>query len=139
MIDVSTICRALKDLNNRLASVEHTVNDVLVKSILEANSDYEFDEFKDRYHDQLDGICGKLKALYGDDYDGYKDLYEVMKTHVNDDGFDEAKYIASQIEQVNAKLNALVETAGNTVAPMAKETVVTVEPDVDELIDKALK
>lgn len=137
MVDVHVIAAALKDLNNRLSAVEHTVNDVLIKSLLEANDEYCYedglDKFKATYGAKLDPLLTRMKALYGDDYDGYKDLYDTMQGHLKDDGFDEDAYVADQIAQVNAKLDALVATS----APKAPDAIVVEEeaalPDDAEL------
>lgn len=137
MVDVHTIAAALKDLNNRLSSVEHTVNDVLVKSLLEANDEYCYqdglDKFKAQYGSQLDPLLARMKALYGDDYDGYKDLYDTMQGHLKEDGFDEDKYVADQISQVNAKLDALVNASNKQPDAVVIESSEATLPDDAEL------
>lgn len=117
---------ALNDLNDRLAKVEHTVNDVIINSLMEATDEYDYNEgletFRSTYGDQLGPLEGKLKSLYGEDYDGAKDLYDTSLSHANDEGFDEASYVADQIAEVNAKLDALVDAVGAEEAP-AEEVV----------------
>lgn len=117
---VEQLKAALCDLNNRLANIEHTVNEVIVKSLMEASDEYDYqdglEQFRGAYGEQLSPLEGKMKALYGEDYDPAKDLYDTMASHKGEDGFDEAAYVAQQVEEVNAKLDALVAA----VAPQAE-------------------
>ena len=107
---------ALNDLNDRLAKVEHTVNDVIINSLMEASDEYDYEDglntFKDTYSEQLSPLDGKLKKLYGDDFDSAKELYDTANEHREEEGFDEASYVADQIEEVNEKLDALVDAVG---------------------------
>lgn len=111
---------ALQDLNNRVSNLEHTVNDVVIKSLMEANDEYEYqdglDNFRNTYSEKLEPLLGKMKALYGEDYDGYKDLYDTMSTHKDEEGFDEGEYVAHQIEEVNAKLDALAQAVTQQIS-----------------------
>lgn len=115
----------LNDFSERLERLEHSVNDIIIQSLVEANEEFEYQDavagFTDRYADQIGPIEGKLKTLYGDDFDVYKELYDSMDQSA--EGFDEAAYVAEQIAMVDAKLNALIEA----VAPEATEVVEVVE------------
>ena len=119
----------LNDFSERLERLEHSVNDIIIKSLVEANEEFEYQDavagFTNRYAELVGPIEGKLKTLYGDDFDVYKELYDSMDTSV--EGFDEESYVAEQIAIVNEKLNALIEA----IAPEAvlEETETVTEPN----------
>lgn len=119
----------LNDFSERLERLEHSVNDIIIQSLVEANEEFEYQDsvagFKNRYAELVGPIEGKLKTLYGDDFDVYKELYDSMDTSV--EGFDEESYVAEQIAIVNEKLNALIEAIAPEVE--TKETETVTEPD----------
>lgn len=115
----------LNDFSERLERLEHSVNDIIIQSLVEANEEFEYQDsvagFKNRYAELVGPIEGKLKTLYGDDFDVYKELYDSMDTSV--EGFDEEAYVAEQIAIVNEKLNALIEAVAPEVETEETETV----------------
>jgi len=123
----------LNDFSERLERLEHSVNDIIIQSLVEANEEFEYqdaiDGFTNRYAEVVGPIEGKLKTLYGDDFDVYKELYDSMDTSV--EGFNEESYVAEQIAIVNEKLNALIEA----VAPKKEETETETETVPNEVED----
>ena len=115
----------LNDFSERLERLEHSVNDIIIQSLVEANEEFEYQDavsgFTNRYAEMVGPIEGKLKTLYGDDFDVYKELYDSMDTSV--EGFDEESYVAEQIAIVNEKLNALIEAVAPEVETEETETV----------------
>ena len=115
----------LNDFSERLERLEHSVNDIIIQSLVEANEEFEYQDavtgFTNRYAELVGPIEGKLKTLYGDDFDVYKELYDSMDTSV--EGFDEESYVAEQIAIVNEKLNALIEAVAPEVETEETETV----------------
>ena len=122
-------------LDERVAALEHTLNDVIIQSWKEA-AEEEAQAEKERVeaeqrkmalekftasYPEVAELAAPLKTLYGDDYDVYNDLYSTMQNHVNDEGFDEAAYVNGQLEDVKGRLAAL----NGTPAPVEK-------PDVEE-------
>lgn len=121
-------------LDERVAALEHTLNDVIIQSWKEAAEEeaqaekerveaeqrkMELEKFTASYPEVAE-LAAPLKTLYGDDYDVYDDLYSTMQNHVNDEGFDEAAYVNGQLADVKGRLSAL-----NNGAP-------TETPDVEE-------
>lgn len=121
-------------LDERVAALEHTLNDVIIQSWKEA-AEEEAQAEKERVeaeqrkmalekftasYPEVAELAAPLKTLYGDEYDVYDDLYSTMQGHVNDEGFDEAAYVNGQLEDVKGRLAAL-----NGGAP-------TETPDVEE-------
>lgn len=125
----------LNDFSERLERLEHSVNDIIIQSLVEANEEFEYQDavagFTNRYAGLVGPIEGKLKTLYGDDFDVYKELYDSMDTSV--EGFDEESYVAEQIAIVNEKLNALIEAVAPEVE--TEETKTATEPNVVEDVE----
>ncbi len=121
------LSEVLKMFDSRIAALEHTVNDVVVKSLVEANDQYEYDQGLEAFrgaHPELAEIDPKLKALYGEDYDTAKQLYDARPSEYAE-GQDEASWVANELAIVNDKLNALMEV----VSPAAEETKVPAETE----------
>lgn len=125
----------LKDFSERLERLEHSVNDIIIQSLVEANEEFEYqdaiDGFTNRYAEIVGPIEGKLKTLYGDDFDVYKELYDSMDTSV--EGFNEESYVAEQIAIVNEKLNALIEAV--TPEVLLEETKTETVPNEVEDVE----
>ena len=134
-----------KALESRLAALEHTVNDVVVKSLVEANDQYEYDTGLEAFrsaHPELADLDPKLKALYGDEYDTAKAFYD-NRPESYEEGMDENGWVASMLEEINGKLSALMglqapaeETTVAEDSPAEGETVVEEEvavPDEEQL------
>ena len=104
------LANVLNQLDERLSAVEHSVNDVIISSLKEASDEYEYDDglnaFKEKYAD-IEGLIPQLKALYGDDYDAYKNFYDSSRSHMNDDGYDEAAFVKNTIDGVRGRFDAL--------------------------------
>ena len=124
----------LNDFSERLERLEHSVNDIIIQSLVEANEEFEYQDavagFTNRYAELVGPIEGKLKTLYGDDFDVYKELYDSMDTSV--EGFDEESYVAEQIAMVNEKLNALIGAVAPEVETEETETV-TEPNDIEDV------
>lgn len=118
-----------KALESRLAALEHTVNDVVVKSLVEANEQYEYDTGLEAFrsaHPELSELDPKMKALYGDEYDTSKAFYDA-RPESYEEGMDENGWVAATLVEVNAKLDALTKAVAPAVeesAPVEEETVV---------------
>lgn len=134
-----------KALESRLAALEHTVNDVVVKSLVEANDQYEYDTGLEAFrsaHPELADIDPKLKALYGDEYDTAKAFYD-NRPESYEEGMDENGWVASMLEEINGKLSALMglqtpptEEVQAEGSPAEGETAVEEEvavPDEEQL------
>lgn len=132
-------------LDERIAALEHTLNDVIIQSWKEA-AEEEAQAEKERVeaeqrkialekftasYPEVAELSAPLKTLYGDEYDVYDDLYSTMQGHVNDEGFDEAAYVNGQLEDVKNRLAAL-----NGGVPVAKKPME--EEDEEEISEEQL-
>lgn len=126
---------ALEDDNKRL---RHTVDDVIIKSLVDSADEYDRETFleglngKEGYGD----TAAKMKTLYGDDYDLGMDLYDQSRDVEDKDGF-----IMEALADINNKLSALipeapVETPVETPVEEAPAEVDT--SDMDNLSDEQL-
>lgn len=126
-----------KALESRLAALEHTVNDVVVKSLVEANAQYEYDTGLEAFrsaHPELADLDPKLKALYGDEYDTAKAFYD-NRPESYEEGMDENGWVASMLEEINGKLSALMglqTPAAAEEAPVAEGSPAEGEAVVEE-------
>ena len=132
-------------LDERIAALEHTLNDVIIQSWKEA-AEEEAQAEKERVeaeqrkialekftasYPEVAELAAPLQTLYGDEYDVYDDLYSTMQDHVNDEGFDEAAYVNGQLEDVKNRLAAL-----NGGVPVAKKPME--EEDEEEISEEQL-
>lgn len=132
-------------LDERVAALEHTLNDVIIQSWKEA-AEEEAQAEKERVeaeqrkmalekftasYPEVAELAAPLKTLYGDEYDVYDDLYSTMQGHVNDEGFDEAAYVNGQLEDVKNRLAAL-----NGGVPVAKKPME--DKDEEEISEEQL-
>lgn len=132
-------------LNERIAKLEHVVNDVIIESWREAADEElkleqekqaaeakkaQLEAFMANYP-EVAQLSGPLKALYGDDYDVYGDLFEAMQGHIGDEGFDERAYVEGQLKDVNARIGNL--QTGNYGEEAVPEEVIDEEQLAREL------
>ncbi len=136
---IAFLMQEVKKQNERLASLEHTVNDVVVASLVEANDQYEYDTGLEAFrgaHPELADLDPRLKGLYGDEYDTAKAFYDARPESYAE-GQDEASWVADMLKEVIARLDA---AAGKPEAPVVEETkVVSEEEAPQEMSDEELK
>ena len=98
-------------IDTRLQSLEHTVNDVIIKSLLEADDEFtdneRFNTFCSTY--DFSGIEPGMKILYGDDFDCRREFYNRLKemSGYGTDEFDEAAEVNSRIAELKERLAKL--------------------------------
>lgn len=103
----------LEDFDKRLRMLEHTCNDVIIGSLESAANEYAdaeaFDNFKGAYGADIEPLVGGYKALFGEDYDLERSLYDDLKgtEGYGSEGFDEAGVMKSRIEDLKARLDAV--------------------------------
>ena len=122
----------LTQLDERLTAIEHSVNDVIIASLKQASDEYEYDsgleDFKGRFPN-IEEVSPKLKALYGEDFDPYKELYDSSKTHESDEGYDEESFIANTLEDIKKRLDSLVNITAEAVTDDKVEEEVKETPE----------
>ena len=103
----------LEDFDTRIRFLEHSVNDVIIGSLESAANEYAdneaYDKFKGAYGAEIEPMVGPYKALFGDDYDLERSLYDDLKgtEGYGSEGFDEAGVMKSRIEDLKARLDAV--------------------------------
>lgn len=106
-------------IDTRLQSLEHTVNDVIIKSLLDADDEFtdneRFETFSSTY--DFSGIEPGMKVLYGDDFDCRREFYNRLKemSGYGTDEFDEAGEVNSRIADLKERLAKLGYKAEVTV------------------------
>lgn len=120
----------LNEIKERIAALEHLVNDVLIGGLKKANDEYidedNFKKFNDNYGELLAPYVAPMKAICGDEYDLPRDLYDFSKKQdgYGTDDYDEKSVIDNAIETIKSKIAAI-----NNVAP--SDVSVEVKTDVD--------
>lgn len=108
---MSKLKEVLTIIDTRLTSIEHTVNDVIIKSLLDADDEFIdnecFEKFSGAY--DFDSIEPGLKILYGDDFDVKREFYNKIKSMdgYGTDGFDEVSSVNAKIQDFKDRLQKL--------------------------------
>lgn len=103
----------LEDFDKRLRMLEHTCNDVIIGSLESAANEYAdneaFDKFKGAYGAEIEPLIGGYKALFGEDYDLERNLYDDLKgtEGYGSEDFDEAGIMKARLEDLKARLDAV--------------------------------
>ena len=120
----------LVSLETRLAALEHSVNNVIIKGLQEAADSYADEEnysrFSDTYGSEIGKYADSMKVLCGDDFDLCKELYNALKEAegYGTEGFDEKGLMEGKLKDIEDKLSKLktpVEEAKEEVKEEAKE------------------
>ncbi len=103
----------LEDFDKRLRMLEHTCNDVIIGSLESAANEYAdneaYETFKGNYGAEIEPMVVPYKALFGEDYDIERALYDDIKKAegYGSEGFDEAGIMKARIEDLKARLDAV--------------------------------
>ena len=122
-------------LTSRIAALEHSVNDVIIKGLTDAANEYEdndrFSEFVDNYGSIYSPFVEDCKTLYGDDYDIAEDLYARSR-----DAEDEKGFIDAEIKALQEKLDKLraIKNGNDVVESPDVVEVDVIEPSEEELM-----
>ena len=106
---------ALEDFDKRLRALEHITNDVIIGSLEQAATEYkdaeDFDAFKTNYGEKLAGLIDPYKALFGEDYDLERSLFDDLRATegYGSEDFDEAGCMDARIADLQARIDALRE------------------------------
>ena len=119
-----------KTIEERLAVLEHLVNDVIIGGLKKANDEYidedNYKKFTTSYGEMLAPYVEPMKAICGDEYDLPRDLYDFAKKQdgYGTEEFDEKSIIENAIESIKSKIAAIKGVPEENVD-------VKVEADVD--------
>ena len=105
--------KSLEDFDKRLRMLEHSVNDVIIGSLESAATEYkdaeDYDNFKNAYGADIEGLVGPYKKMFGEDYDLERSLFDDLRATegYGTDGFDEAGCMKARIDDLKARLDAI--------------------------------
>lgn len=138
----------LADFDTRLRMLEHTCNDVIIGSLESAANEYAdneaYDKFKGAYGAEIEPMVGPYKALFGEDYDLERSLYDDLKgtEGYGSEDFDEAGVMKSRIEDLKSRLDAVraeeKEIKDEIKAEEGKEPAEVVDNTKDEVSEDQL-
>lgn len=133
----------LEDFDKRLRMLEHTCNDVIIGSLESAANEYAdneaFDKFKGAYGADIEPLVGGYKALFGEDYDLERNLYDDLKgtEGYGSEEFDEAGVMKARIEDLKARLDA-VRAQEAEIKEKIKEAEENTKPEDEEIPEEQL-
>lgn len=120
----------LVSLEARLAALEHSVNNVIIKGLQEAADSYadeeNYNRFSETYGPEIGRYADSMKVLCGDDFDLCKELYNALKEAdgYGSEGFDEEGLMKGKLQDIADKISKLkepVEEAKEEVKEEVKE------------------
>lgn len=129
-------------IEERLAVLEHLVNDVLIGGLKKANDEYidedNYGKFNANYGEMLAPYVEPMKAICGEDYDLPRDLYEFSKKQegYGEDGFDEKSIIENAIETIKSKIAAIKGVPEENVEVKVEADVDTSDEPKEEVEDE---
>ena len=127
MLDEQKLYVLLRQFEDRINALEHSVNDTLISGLKEAANKYIDDEqygiFGEKYGAAIDEVAPDLAIINGEDFDARRSLYDKIKgmDGYGSDDFDEEAVVKATIDELKNKLNA-IRGVKNEV-PVEDETV----------------
>ena len=113
MLDEQKLYVLLKQMEARINTLEHSVNDTLIGGLREAANQYADDEsysiFGEKYGAAIDEVAPDLAIINGEDFDARRSLYDKIKgmEGYGTDDFDEEAVVMATIDELKNKLNAI--------------------------------
>lgn len=134
------LINVVQQLSDRLAALEHTVNDTIIGGWKKADEEYKdqeaFKAFGDRYNSELEPLKPYFVKLYGEDFDLPHSIYDELKKvdGYGTDNFDEASLMKAKIDELKGKfdgwnLEDKVEEAVEEAVPDTEVEVAEVKED----------
>lgn len=131
MLDEQKLYVLLRQFEDRINALEHSVNDTLISGLKEAANAYidgeNYSAFSEKYGSAIDSVAPDLKIINGDDFDARRSLYDKIKgmEGYGSDDFDEEAVVKATIDELIEKLNA-IKGVKNEV-PVKEETLAETE------------
>ena len=113
MLDEQKLYVLLRQFEDRINALEHSVNDTLISGLKEAANKYIDDEnygvFGEKYGAAIDEVARDLAIINGEDFDARRSLYDKIKgmDGYGTDDFDEEAVVKATIDELKNKLNAI--------------------------------
>lgn len=129
-------------IEERVAMLEHLVNDVLIGGLKKANDEYidedNYSKFTTNYGEMLVPYVEPMKTICGDEYDLPRDLYDFTKKQegYGTDGFDEKSIIENAIESIKAKIAAIKGISEDKVEVKVEAETKTEPKESEEIVEK---
>ena len=112
-LDEQKLYVLLRQFEDRINALEHSVNDTLISGLREAANQYIDNEaygiFCDKYGTAIDTVSPDLAIINGEDFDARRSLYDKIKgmEGYGTDDFDEEEVVKATIDELKNKLNAI--------------------------------
>lgn len=103
-------------MDERVHDLESTLYDEIINPtneyIEETNRNARFDDFNNKYGEQLGSYNDALKVLEGDDFDLTRAAFDKYDSYEGEDRPDEEAYVQALIEEVGNQLDAIKKGLG---------------------------
>ena len=112
-LDEQKLYVLLRQFEDRINALEHSVNDTLLGGLREAANAYVDEEnygiFGEKYGAAIDEVAPDLAIINGEDFDARRSLYDKIKgmEGYGSDDFDEEAVVMATIDELKNKLNAI--------------------------------
>ena len=112
-LDEQKLYVLLRQFEDRINALEHSVNDTLISGLKEAANTYIDNEnygiFGEKYGAAIDEVAPDLAIINGEDFDARRSLYDKIKgmDGYGTDDFDEEAVVMATIDELKDKLNAI--------------------------------
>lgn len=112
-LDEQKLYVLLRQFEDRINALEHSVNDTLLGGLREAANQYIDQEsygiFSEKYGSAIDSVAPDLAIINGEDFDARRSLYDKIKgiEGYGSDDFDEEAVVMATIDELKNKLNAI--------------------------------
>lgn len=131
MLDEQKLYVLLRQFEDRINALEHSVNDTLISGLREAANAYVDQEnygiFGEKYGAAIDEVAPDLAIINGEDFDARRSLYDKIKgmEGYGTDDFDEEEVVKATIDELKNKLNAIRGVKNEE--PVKEETLAETE------------
>jgi FAD/FMN-containing dehydrogenase len=123
---IEALNKVIESCSTRVAALETTVNDQIIGTLKRRLDEEQFEEFSACHGAKLEPITADLKVINGEDYDPMKTLWEDVKEHKDEEGFDEGGFVDATVSEITeklAKLKGVAEVAAETASEEEKEVI----------------
>ena len=144
-LDEQKLYVLLRQFEDRINTLEHSVNDTLISGLKEAANAYidgeNYNAFGEKYGPMIDTVSKDLAIINGEDFDARRSLYDKIKgmDGYGSDDFDEEAVVMATIDELKNKLNAIRGVKNEEPVEVEIDAEDSVEVPSDEQLMAELK
>lgn len=137
---IAFLISKVKNLEDQLGQINHTVNEVLVPTLLEADEQYTYDTglaaFREA-HPEIAEVDPRMRGLMQDDaYDTTKAIYDQRPADLEDDTEWVKEVLAGIIARLDASKGEVPTEEPKEAAIVEEEAISDSDEDAEEEVDE---